>query len=424
MKVFLDSVGCRLNQSEIEKIGAQFRLSGHTLVGNASEADLIVINTCTVTSRAAADSRQKIRKYERVGEARMLVTGCWATMEPDPASALPAVTRVVPNLQKHRLVIDELGLPLEHIEMIDEPREPLPGKQARTRAFVKVQDGCDNFCTFCITRLARGPARSVTIDEVLLDINNAIMGGVKEVVLSGINLSSWGKDLEKHLQLKNLVDAILADTDLQRLRFSSLEPWGLDRSFFSLFSDPRICRHLHLPLQSGSAKIMKRMGRQGTPESFARLVEMARTVSPDIAITTDIMTGFPGEGEMEFGESLSFVNKLVFAGGHVFTYSPRNGTPAAEFTEQVPRQAAKWRSRKMREVLAEQSKRYRNSFIGNELVVLWETFEKNAGGWRMQGLSDNYIRVQSISTDRKWNELSAVQLDREIPEGLFGDIID
>src|SRR3990170_816594 len=222
MKIFLDSIGCRLNQSEIERFATQFRAAGHTIVNSAGEAELVVVNTCTVTSAAASDSRQKIRQAAREGAGEIVVTGCWSTLEPDSAAVLPNVRRVVSNLDKDHLVVEVLGVQEEDFDLEPVARKPLPGVHLRTRAFIKTQDGCDNHCTFCITRIARGPGRSETIKAVLSDIQHALKGGTREVVLSGVHLGSWGYDLSPRMHLRDLIQAVLQDTNVERLRLSSL----------------------------------------------------------------------------------------------------------------------------------------------------------------------------------------------------------
>jgi threonylcarbamoyladenosine tRNA methylthiotransferase MtaB len=234
MKIFLDTIGCRLNQAEIETLARQFRSAGHEIVASASEADLAVVNTCTVTSEAASDSRAAIRRAKRQGAGEVVVTGCWATLEPDRAAQLPGVRRIVPNLQKDTLAADLLNLPQEFFDLEPLARRPLPGPHHRTRAFIKVQDGCDNACTFCITTVARGASRSRSIDAVIADIQSALEGGTREIVLTAVHLGSWGQDFTKPGSLSDLVSAVLARTSPARLRLSSLEPWDLETDFFSL----------------------------------------------------------------------------------------------------------------------------------------------------------------------------------------------
>ncbi len=422
MKVYLDMVGCRLNQAEIEGMARQFRAAGHTLVAEPGQAELVVINTCAVTNEAAADSRQKIRRAARAGDVEIVATGCWSSLVPAQALSLPGVTRVVTNDRKDFLVAEVLGLPDEIFDREPLARQPLPGLRQRTRAFIKVQDGCDNHCTFCVTTLARGAGRSRPIAEVLDDVQAALAGGAREVVLTGVHLGSWGQDFG--LRLRTLIETILADTDAPRLRLSSLEPWDLDDDFFSLWENPRLMPHLHLPLQSGSEPTLRRMLRKTTPHSFRALVAAARAVVPDVAITTDVIAGFPGETESEFGETLAFVNEVGFAGGHVFTYSARPGTAAARIREQVPHAVRKQRNHILHEAFAKMGRGYRKSFLGRKLPVLWEaSAARDERGWQMEGLTGNYIRVMATASDPRWNRVDEVKLLGLSEDGLRGEIV-
>ena len=421
MKVYLDTVGCRLNQSEIETYARQFRAAGHTLVASPAEADLVVVNTCSVTAAAASDSRQKIRQASRSGVQRIVATGCWASLDPQGAAALPGVSRVVPNAEKDTLVSSLLHLSPEVFDLEPLERLPIPGARSRTRAFIKVQDGCDNRCTFCITTIARGPARSRPVKQVLSDIQAALRGGSQEIVLTGVHLGSWGHDFEPPRHLSDLVKTILAECDLPRLRLSSLEPWDLSAEFFALWQDARLCPHLHLPLQSGSAATLRRMARKTSPQAFASLVAAARRMIPGAAITTDVITGFPGENEAEFAETLAFVEQMGFAGGHVFTYSARSGTAAARMPAQVPVQLRKERNAQLRQVFAQTARRYQQSFVGQTRTVLWEEAIPSAeSGWEMSGLTDNYLRLSAHSSENLWNRLTPVYLEEFTENGLRG----
>ena len=251
MKIYLDTIGCRLNQSEIETMARQFRAAGHEVVASAQDADLAVVNTCAVTVEAASDSRGKLRHIARAGVNEIIATGCWVTLQPGQAGALPNISRIVTNDRKDQLVADILNDREQAFDVEPIIREPLPGLHHRTRAFIKVQDGCDNHCTFCVTTIARGESRSRPIADVISDIQYALDGGIKEIVLTGVHLGSWGQDFNLHL--RDLVKSILRETDVLRLRLSSLEPWDLDADFFSLWEDARLCQYLHLPLQSGCA---------------------------------------------------------------------------------------------------------------------------------------------------------------------------
>jgi len=430
MKIYLDTIGCRLNQSEIESIARQFRAAGHDLVGSPDQADLAVVNTCTVTNEAAADSRRKIRQTARAGAGQIVATGCWATLEPGAAAALPHVTRVIPNDRKDSLVADLLDQPRAPFDVEPIARVPLPGLHRRTRAFIKVQDGCDNHCTFCVTTIARGEARSRPVADVLRDIRSALQGGTREVVLTGVHLGSWGQDLGaepnagRRYHLRDLVRAILRETDVPRLRLSSLEPWDLDAEFFSLWESERLMPHLHLPLQSGCEATLKRMARKTTPASFRELVAAARAVMPEVAITTDIIAGFPGETETEFAESLAFVRRMDFAGGHVFTYSPRAGTGAARMKGQIRPEVRKERNRTLQEALQESARTYRRSFLGRTMPVLWEsTSELDESGWCMEGLTGNYLRVTARALAPRWNVVDPVKLRALSVDGLRGEIL-
>ncbi len=427
MNIFLDMVGCRLNQSEIENYARQFVSAGHNLVENAAEADLVVLNTCTVTAAAAADSRAKIRQAHRAGAPRIAVTGCWSTLHPEDAKGLEGVTFVIPNQAKDNLVKEILP------EFEQEPiaRQPIPGARHRTRAFIKVQDGCDNHCTFCVTRLARGSSRSRPISEVLADINAALQvnpvdrpdASAREIVLSGVHLGSWGQDFSPPWHLHQLIHAILQNTPVERLRLSSLEPWDLDEDFFSLWENPRLCRHLHLPLQSGSTSTLQRMGRNTNPQDFACLLKTARKHIPEVAITTDIIVGFPGETEGEFMESCAFIQSMEFAGGHVFAYSPRPGTAAARLPNPIPSAEQKSRSAMVRQVLEQSAQQYRLNHVGRTLPVLWESLRSiEQNSIKMSGLTDNYLRVNTLTPEPLWNQISLVKIEKEENGELFGSI--
>ncbi len=412
MKVYLDSVGCRLNQSELERLARQFKRAGYAIAASPKESDLVVINTCTVTSAAAADSRAKARRAHRQNpNAKIVLTGCWSSMEPAAAASLPGVTRVVPNSAKENLV-DEMtagistALPTEPLR-----RVALPGMRRRTRAFIKVQDGCDNHCTYCITTLARGAARSEPPEAILEDVRLAIDSGVKEIVLTGVQLSAYGEDLASDVNLLSLVQQILGKTDIARLRLSSLEPWNLPQDFFSLWENPRMCRQLHMPLQSGSQRTLRRMGRPISPADYAALIRKARQAIPDLAVTTDIIVGFPGERETDFVESLNFINAMTFSDVHVFTYSLRPGTPAASLPNRVPAQIARERAQKVKAIAAESGQTFLSQFIGRSMPVLWIRSQRmNEQQWGVSGLTDNYIRVHTSSSMDLWNQLTPVRL--------------
>jgi len=415
-------IGCRLNQSEIEILARQFTAAGHSLVADPSEADLAVVNTCTVTSAAAADSRKIIRRISRSGVKDIISTGCWSELYPEQALDLPGVTRVVSNAEKDQLVSDLLTL--DPVEFDREPlqRVKIPGNRQRTRAFIKAQDGCRHHCTFCITTVARGDSRSETAETVTKEINAAVQAGFKEVVLTGVQLGSWGGDLDPTRGLQDLVRQVLEDTDVPRLRLSSIEPWDVQPELIELLQNGRIARHLHLPLQSGSATTLRRMARAINPEKYALLVGKIRSVVPEIALTTDILVGFPGETEEEFKESSDFINQMRFAAGHVFSYSAREGTPAADYPDQIPHPIRKKRSAEIREFLNSSGETYRRHFLGSELVVLWEHVDEITH--KAVGLTDNYLRVETHASQEVWNTFSRTKITELTQEGVLGEILD
>jgi threonylcarbamoyladenosine tRNA methylthiotransferase MtaB len=423
MRIFLDAVGCRLNQSEIEFFARQFRAAGHSLVENPENADLVLVNTCAVTVAAVSDSRQKIRQAARYGAGQIVATGCWSTLNPEAVMKLPGVTDVIHNNDKEKLVPKLLNVPAEKLALEFIERQPIPGARQRTRAFIKAQDGCNNHCTFCITTIARGAERSRCISEVLVDVRAALAGGSKEIVLTGVHLGSWGRDLPSALHLSHLVQAVLDETDVPRLRLSSLEPWDLDPGFFDLWQDKRLCRHLHLPLQSGCRTTLRRMARKTTPDSYAELVSTARAKIPDVAITTDVIVGFPGESEAEFAESLKFIESMNFASGHVFTYSVRPGTAAANMKDHVSNFERKRRNAIVRSILERSTSSYKERFLQQEFPVLWEKAEELAPGeWEMSGLTDNYLRVSTRTDQSFWNKITTVRLVRINSQGVYGCI--
>ena len=423
MKIYLDMVGCRLNQSELEIFARQFTRAGHRLTGDPAEADLAVVNTCTVTTAAAADSRKMIRRLHRAGVKEVVVTGCWSTLEPEAAARLPGVGEVIANEEKQQLVARVLDLAPGFLQRPAAARKIIPGARLRTRANIKVQDGCDHRCTYCITTIARGEGSSIPAAKVVQQVRSAVEGGSREVVLTGVQLGSWGSDLEEDLALHDLVLAVLQETEVPRVRLSSLEPWDVEQELIELLTSDRVARHLHLPLQSGSDRVLQRMGRKISTREYAALLEQIRRVVPETAITTDVMAGFPGEGEQEFQESVEFVRAMNFADGHVFTYSARPGTRAAAMEGQVDHRLRKSRNARLREILADSSRRYRERFLGREVDVLWESVEEQEEGPPLaRGLSGNYLRVQTFSAREIRNTITPVTLSGLTGRGMQGRI--
>jgi threonylcarbamoyladenosine tRNA methylthiotransferase MtaB len=420
-RVYLDFVGCRLNQAEIERMGRAFVARGDAIARHAADADLVVINTCTVTHEAARKSRQMIRQAGRANpDARIVVTGCYAQLEPEALAGLPNVTQVIGNADKDRLV----GL----VTGDDRPRygrEPLPpGTLGRTRAFVKAQDGCNNRCTFCVTTLARGAGLSRPPDEIVGEVNLLCAMGYREAVLTGVHLGSYGHDRGDTEGLIGLVRALLLGTSLPRLRLSSLEPWDLSPALFDLWTDARLCPHLHLPLQSGCDATLRRMARRTTQASFVALVEAARARIPDLALTTDVMVGFPGETEAEFEESLRFVEAVGFARLHVFPYSARPGTAAARMPGQVPAAVKKERRARMLALSDRLWAAFREAHVGRTYDVLWESARAaTPEGSVWSGLTGNYLRVFTTSRKHLANTITPARITGLARGGLRARLV-
>ena len=428
MKIYLQSIGCRLNQSEIETMARQLLAAGHEIVPNLDEADKVIINTCAVTGQAAKDSRAIFnRSRRRNEEAELFATGCYATIEPEAFRQVNGKSHIIANSDKDNLVrMIDVRAP-ESPRLFD--REPilrsyLAGRMGNTRAFVKVQDGCDNRCTFCVTTIARGNGRSRPITEVLKEIQALADAGYQEVVLTGVHLGSYGRDLEKDTGLGDLICGILHHTDLPRLRISSLEPWDIEPGFFDLWSHPRLLPHIHMPLQSGSDTILRRMARRTTRSSFRRLVSAARSCIQDLSLTTDIIAGFPGEMDYEFQESLDFVSEMRFSRLHVFSYSQRAGTAAADMDGQVPKEVTKSRVREMIALGKALSLNHHTNYRGRQLNVLWEAVTEKEGDDRLwSGYSDNYIRVTTRDPVDLFNRVTPTILTNPEPTGMSGSIV-
>ena len=420
MNVYLHSLGCRLNQSEVESLARRFAAAGHAVVGDPAQADVCIVNTCVVTAQAERKSRHFLRALHRANPAgRIAAVGCYVTLAAKELASLPGLAWVVPNEEKERTVeIVTISALSPRSAEEGEGRGALPF--FRTRAFVKVQEGCDNHCTYCIVRLLRGPACSRPLEDVVAEVQERVAGGYGEAVLTGVNLGSYGRDRGMGQGLRGLVGAVLNRTALPRLRLSSLEPWELDESFFDLWSDPRLCRQLHLPLQSGCDETLRRMGRRSTTEQYARLARAARSAIPDLALTTDVMVGFPGEDEAAFAASLAFVERMGFARLHVFPFSPRPGTTAAKMAAQVPLQARRERARHMRQLGARLAERFRQRFVGREMEVLWER-RRADGLWH--GLTDNYLQVVTRHPADLHNRFTRTRLLAARDGVLVGEVV-
>lgn len=404
MRVHLSALGCRLNEAELEHWAQRFRAAGHGVVAEAEAADMLVLNTCAVTGAAARKSRQAIRRLHRCNPAaRLVVSGCYATLEPARVAAELGVDLVVPNADKDRLV-ERVGEVFECPTMPAAATEPDAAAlfaRGRTRAFVKVQDGCRYHCTFCITTVARGAERSRPLAEVVAEINALHAEGVREVVLTGVQLAGYGNDVGS--DLAELLGAVLRDTDMPRIRLGSLEPWGWPEELLPLFADPRLLGHLHLPLQSGSDRVLRRMARRCWTADFSRLVEDCRAAIPDLNLTTDLIVGFPGEAESDWRVTLEFVERIGFGHLHIFPFSPRAGTRAAVLPDPV---APKVKRRRVGELHA-LGRRLKHAVLERHLGRVYPVLREHGGGW---GYTPNYLRVALIGAMRHDTPIVAARL--------------
>ena len=364
-------------------------------------ADIYVLNTCTVTHVADGKCRRLLNQARRRNPGVLVVAiGCYAQRARRELSEVKGVDLVLDNQQKLDL------LPrLEESGRLNHPAPEAESAHAgfRTRAFIKVQDGCNNFCAYCIVPLVRGREKSRPLDQVLDEVSRRVAGGYKEVVLTGTEIGSYNY---KGTDLPGLLRRVLDDTGVARLRLSSLQPQEITPELIRLWRDGRLCRHFHLSLQSGSNTVLKRMNRRYTAADYRRAVNLIREAVPDVAITTDVIVGFPGETEDEFKESYDFARQMDFARIHVFSYSPRPGTSAAAMPQQVDDKTRRERSRKMLALGRACLRRFRKKFLGKTLMVLWE--KETCGVW--SGLTDNYIRAYTKSGEDLTNQLRPVKL--------------
>ncbi|MGV8050384.1 MAG: tRNA (N(6)-L-threonylcarbamoyladenosine(37)-C(2))-methylthiotransferase MtaB [Anaerolineaceae bacterium] len=425
MKVYLDMVGCRLNQSEIEKMAATLQTQGHEIVSEAGNADYIIVNTCCVTAKASADSRKMIRKYGRETGAKVIATGCWSTIFKHEAQELTSPELVFDNLSKETLV-NYLAQTRFLTSKDKRPKtKPSLGSRSRTRSFIKIQDGCDNFCTYCLTRIARGPSKSVPAEQVIRDVLTAEEQGAKEIVLTGVQLGSWGKDLFPEVKISDLLIAVLESTQIPRVRISSIEPWSVDDALLDCWINERLCPHLHIPLQSGNDLILRRMGRPFTSDQYRKLIERISEKVPEMAITTDIIVGFPGETDEDFFESFNLIQTLGFSGGHVFRFSCMPQTAASGFENQIPAKISQSRSHHVLELFQNASIDKMKSMVGRVESVLWECNPPQSGRDHYSGFTRNYLRVDCNSAMDIHNTIRNVLITGIDQYGhLTGTLID
>jgi threonylcarbamoyladenosine tRNA methylthiotransferase MtaB len=441
---FVQSFGCRATQADGAALERQLVTQGLAQASSTREADVVVLNTCTVTAAADQDARASIRRIHRENpSAKIMVTGCYAQRAPQEIAALPGVTWVVGNSHKNRVAeiaagtgrepelqvqavashsrehrfgdyeLHESGpqnfVSLETVSL-SAPAFTLVGDifahtelvaasvfagdtiAEKTRPNLKVQDGCNNRCSFCIIPSVRGQSRSMKLDRVIAEADALVAAGYREIVLSGINLGRWGRDFQPQQRFEQLIRALLEHTEIEKIRISSVEPMDWSDDLVALVAgSPRIAKHAHVPLQSGSDRILRKMHRKYRPWHYAEKIRKIREAMPEAAIGADVMVGFPGETDELFEESRSFIEHLPFTYLHVFTYSSRPGTPSAAMPDQVPVQVSRKRNRVLRHLVAEKNCAFRESFVGRSLDVI--TLQAGGDGWT-EALSDNFLKVR------------------------------
>jgi len=407
--VALETLGCKLNQAESESMVRQLAAAGYRIVQPSDGADVYILNTCTVTHVADRKSRHLLRLARRRNlNALIIAIGCYVERAPEEVAEVEEVDITLDNGEKAFLlqVLNQGGL-------MDTAPAINPSPMLRTRSMVKIQEGCNQFCSYCIVPVVRGRERSVSQEQIVDEVKARVAMGYREVVLTGTQIGAYSPSLELGLR------SVLAESDVARLRLSSLQPQDLSPQLIALWADRRLCRHLHLPLQSGSDRVLVRMRRRYSTTDYEQAVTMVREAIPDIAITTDIMVGFPGENEEEFEQSYRFCQRMGFANIHVFTYSERPGTAALQMSDKVPEEVKKERSVVMLGLARESALRFRQQFLGRTMAVLWEQ-ETEEEVW--SGLTDNYIRVFTKSSQRLENKLLETRITGWRNGGLWGEL--
>ena len=422
------TLGCKVNQFETESMEGLFKQSGYDIVPSTNAADVYVINTCSVTSFGDKKSRQLIRRVQRLNpKAVIAVTGCYSQAAPDEVKAIEGVRVVLGTSDRANIVnyveqaMEEDGV-IDKVDDIMKAREfediPLYEMPARTRAFLKIQEGCTNFCSYCIIPYTRGPLRSRKLESIRSEAQKLLDHGFKEIVLTGIHLGAYGKDFKDGTSLYDAAKAVLELPGLRRLRLSSLESIELSPGLLELIkTNPKFSHHLHLPLQAGSDEVLKKMNRHYNRDEFTALIKNVKKSVPGVAISTDVIVGFPGETEEMFAESLEYIKTLGFARMHVFPYSPRTGTPAAKLPDQVPEPVKKERVHRLQSLAQEMANDFHSQYLGTVQEVLFET--NNDG--ITDGLTDTYIRVYT-DDEVKTGELYKVRLEKLYKDGVYGKL--
>lgn len=433
--VAIYTLGCKVNQTESAAIGEMFKEHGYTITDFNQAADVYVINTCTVTHLGDRKSRQMIRRAAKTNpDALIVVTGCYAQTSPGEILEIPGVDLVVGTSDKNKIVelVEKAAekttpQPLKAVGDIFSQHEfkemPTVTESGKTRAFIKVQEGCNNYCAYCVIPYARGPLRSRRPESIAAEVKKLVENGFKEVVLTGIHTGAYGLDFADGTELSTLLKKIVDIPGLARLRLSSVEPNDITPELIDIAARSKVfCRHLHIPMQSGDDRVLKAMRRRYTTARFAQLIDDICTKIPDIAITTDVIVGFPGETDEMFKNTYRFCQEMAFAAMHVFKYSPRRGTAAADFPNQVPASKKEERSSRLIALSEQMAENYAAKFIGQTAEVLAEQQVHGHSG-RWEGLTDTYLRVEFDASGDLHGKFVPVKLIEYRQGRIFGKML-
>jgi len=425
--VAIRTQGCKLNQADSDMLARRFAAAGYRLVQSPAKADVFVLNTCTVTSTADSKARQALRAAARANPHALIVaTGCYAQRSRDELSQVEGVSLVVGNTEKAELPAMVTAL-LEQrntganshprvSSALDYSVQPAANIR-RNRSMVKIQEGCDQVCAYCIVPKVRGRERSIPPESLVEQINQRVAEGCLEVVLTGTQLGTYGFDIPG-ATLTRLLERILAETAVPRLRVSSLQPQEINPRLLELWQDPRLCRHFHIPLQSGSDRILEMMRRRYTTGLFAEKVDLVRNTVPGSGVTADLIAGFPGETEAEFQESLAFATSMAFSDMHIFPYSPRPGTSAVYLSGPVSQPVKKARTTQLLAMAKEGFEAFRSYQLDQTHPVLWESSTRQDGGLKWRGLTGNYIRVYTHSRNNLGNTITPARFEELTGDGV------
>lgn len=435
-KIAFYTLGCKVNQADTASMEGIFRSAGYEVVPFGEQADVYLVNTCVVTNTGQRKSRQIINRAVRHNPLSLVVvTGCYPQTAPEEVRAIEGVDVIIGNQERARIVeLVNAALENKQTEILDNVQQMtvdtkfeelgVGTETDKTRAFLKIQEGCNQYCTYCIIPFARGPLRSRSLESIREEVGKLVAAGYKEVVLIGIHLGCYGKELAKegrHITLYDAVQAALSVEGVQRVRLGSLESVEVEPRLLELMAnEPRLLRHLHLPLQSGCDKILKAMHRPYNTKRFTELVQQIRAQVPDVAITTDVIVGFPGETEADFQTTLEFAKQCGFAKMHIFPYSKRKGTPAAEMPEQVDEAVKSERAARLAKVDDELHQKTLASMVGKVEEVL---FEQPVDIAHMEGLCGPYLRVVVPGTKELANKIAKVKITGIKEDFLLGELI-